>query len=736
MLTLFKVWTMRRLSIICIGIALMSNAVFAALTDSFEYENWDEAAAAGWKIAYGSSSGVSFVTSAPDSAGVTDGLKALMIDVPGNNSTNMGMSRSFSSTLQREWTLVFDWYLTGTATGQLPETGMRSQVKVRSSANNDEVGFWIQYNNDGGGVYPRTLDFIVNTAAGGNSGWKRIDKLYNAGDPTTGDFPLALINGWNRFELSSKAEGDLDKVTVIVNGIEVYTTTGAYGIAMDEVLFGYWRQTYANKDGYYDNLKMAIGSFWGAHNPIPNNGSSGQFTDVTLSWEAGLDPNDPTMVNPAIKKHYVWLSSGDPADPNLTLAAAIDVSNYNDPAADGSFAPATDFYYDSTYYWMIEEGIDDGQGGVYPPGEPNNIVGPVWSFQTAASVPAITLQPVSIRAYPETTAEFRIEYLSVSAVTGVTWYKNGLPLSADGDISVFWDQHSSTLSIANVDGDDEASYYAVVTNGEESDPTAAVQLVLNKKLAWYQFEQNADDSAGTNHGTVFGGMDYAAGQITDGGQAYAADPNGTNYILLSTDAYPKAGFGNGLDAFTYSCWVKLAPGEGGIVLGVFNDGQNTGLRFSINSVENDISVYMRQQGAAAINPRASALATDSQWHFVAATYDGSDMKIYIDGVRQTTATNSLNSFAAWQYAMTVTAVNSRGSINDRFSGQIDDLKIYNYAFTGEDIAQEYLGVEGGWICDADQPELAYDFDKNCQIDLGDLAIFAATWLDSNRVYPQ
>jgi hypothetical protein len=145
---------------------------------------------------------------------------------------------------------------------------------------------------------------------------------------------------------------------------------------------------------------------------------------------------------------------------------------------------------------------------------------------------------------------------------------------------------------------------------------------------------------------------------------------------------------------------------------------------------------MRQEGNAAIGPWTSALATDSQWHFVAATYDGSDMKIYVDGVRKATATNALTNFAAWQYPMTLAALDYQGSINNRFSGQIDELKIYNYAFTSSDIAQEYLGVEGGWICDSEKPELAYDFDKNCQIDLGDLAIFAATWLDNNRIYPQ
>ncbi len=470
-----------------------------------------------------------------------------------------------------------------------------------------------------------------------------------------------------------------------------------------------------------------------AHTPSPANNATGVMTATTLMWEAGLDPNDLTKVNPAIKKHYVWMSNGNPADPNLSLAETIDITNYNDPAADGTYDPIPGLTTDKVYYWMVEEGVDNGEGGVCSVGDPNNFVSPVWMFDTS-TLAEITLQPVSVKADVDSTAEFYIEYSSISTVTGITWYKNGSPLPAGGDISIVWDQTSSTLSIDHVDSSDESEYYAVVTNNNDSDPTDTVYLSLKKQLAWYQFEQNVDDSIGMNNGTDIGGMNYAAGKITDGGQAYAADPNGTNYVLLTTDAYPKAGFGNGLDAFTYSCWTKLDPGEGGIVLGVFNDGSTTGLRFSINSVENDISVYMRQEGGASIQPTTSTLATDSQWHYVAVTYDASEMKIYVDGVWRTTATRTLTDFVEWQYPMVTMAVNSRGSINERFSGQVDDLKIYNYAFTSAEIAQEYLGVEGGWICDTEKPELLYDYDDNCKVDLADFAKFAATWLDSNRVY--
>lgn len=469
-----------------------------------------------------------------------------------------------------------------------------------------------------------------------------------------------------------------------------------------------------------------------ANSPSPANGTAGVLTTDILTWKAGPDPNDLTRVNPAIKKHYVWMSNGNPADPSLSLVATIDITNYNDPAADGVYS-TPGLTTDKVYYWMVEEGLDNGQGGTYPAGDPNNLVSPVWMFDTS-TLPILTEQPVSTKVDAGQTAVFTVKFDSIST-PAARWYKDTVQLADGGDISIVTDSSAATLTIANVDASDEGEYYAVIgNNAGDSDPTDTVYLSLKKQLAWYQFEQNTDDSIGTNNGTVVGGMDYVAGKVAGDGQAYAADPNGTNYVMLTTDAYPKAGFGNGLDTFTYSCWVNLAPGEGGIILGVFNDGQTTGLRFSINSVENDISVFMRQEGGAFINPGTSTLATDSQWHYVAVTYDGSQMKIYVDGVWKTTSTNTLTNFIGWQYPMVTTAVNSRGSINERFDGQIDDLKIYNYAFTSAEIAQAYLGVEGGYICDTEQPELVYDLDGNCKVDLGDFAMFATTWLDSNRVY--
>jgi len=471
------------------------------------------------------------------------------------------------------------------------------------------------------------------------------------------------------------------------------------------------------------------------HASSPADQAVGVLPGAALTWNAGLDPADLTNVNPAIKKHYVWMSSGSVSDPNLVLAATIDITNYDDVTADSVYMAG--LVFDGTYSWMIEEGIDNGLGGTYPAGDPNNLVGPVWTFKTVGMVPNITVQPASVKVDAGQTAVLSLEYHSASSASAA-WYKDGVALVSGGNITIATDSASSTLTIENAQESDAGAYYAIVTNvgGGDSEPSATAYLAMKKRLAWYKFEQNLNDAEGLNDASEEGQMQYAAGPISADGQAWAADPNGTNYGLLTTEAYPKAGYGNGLEEFTYSCWVKLEAGQGGVILGSLNLNPTTAIRFSVNGVENDISTYLRQEGGQAVTAYTPALSRDSQWHHVAFTYDGSEMKVFVDGIRKATATGTITNFVPWEYPMTLMAINGRGTIDQRFSGQLDDLQILNYALTKEQVVQQYLGVTGGWICDPEAPELVYDFDDNCQVDLGDLAYLAAEWLKSNRIYAQ
>ena len=57
-------------------------------------------------------------------------------------------------------------------------------------------------------------------------------------------------------------------------------------------------------------------------------------------------------------------------------------------------------------------------------------------------------------------------------------------------------------------------------------------------------------------------------------------------------------------------------------------------------------------------------------------------------------------------------------------GRLDDVQIYDFALDADGVARLYTGVMGP-LC-AVYPE--YDYNKNCVVDLGDLAIFASDGL--------
>ena len=73
------------------------------------------------------------------------------------------------------------------------------------------------------------------------------------------------------------------------------------------------------------------------------------------------------------------------------------------------------------------------------------------------------------------------------------------------------------------------------------------------------------------------------------------------------------------------------------------------------------------------------------WHHIVGIWDGNTMKVYLDGKqssitasRSGTLTNTAHNFSIGRLG----AYN-----NEYFQGQIDDVRIYNYALTQEQVKQ-------------------------------------------------
>ncbi len=470
--------------------------------------------------------------------------------------------------------------------------------------------------------------------------------------------------------------------------------------------------------------------------PTPANGATavGEPEDdvmVTFQWDAAPNPLNPTVVDPEVKKHLLYINGGT-TDPNMYKIGEVNVTDYNTKTA--SFGPVA-LDYDKTYSWRVVEALSDGKGGILADEDPNNYVGDTWTFSTLLSVPDYTVQPQSVRFTPGETVTFTAEYTSLSPVTAV-WYKDEQPITIGGRFTLSLDDSSVALEIQDSVLADEGNYYCILTSEGGSTPTDSAILISKKLLAGYEFENGLVDTVGTNDGTAVGGLNIVDGKI---GEFAAESADGSGYILLSVDAYPKAGFGNGMDQFTYSFWIKpsaVQSGEGRI-LGCFNLGNHTGMQVGVNA-NNALRFYMRAENEVSISiDTPTNAAPDGVWSYVTLTYDGANLTFFVNGeINTTAAVAELTNFIPWEYPMTYMSKNSRGTMTESFVGQLDSFNIYNYAMDEYEVADIYVGDTGKTVCiQSQKPEAKFDFNNDCAVNIQDFAMLANSWL-SCGLYPQ
>jgi len=131
--------------------------------------------------------------------------------------------------------------------------------------------------------------------------------------------------------------------------------------------------------------------------------------------------------------------------------------------------------------------------------------------------------------------------------------------------------------------------------------------------------------------------------------------------------------------------------------------------------------------------------SEGVWHHAVSTYDGSNMRVYVDGVLANTCVAT--------GAISTTAVGVRiGSFESNgyaFKGFIDDARIYNRVLSETEIAALYRsgevvrknvsanGLVGHWTLDEGTSTIAHDFSGNSSNNFGTLSNFAFSGATSN-----
>lgn len=149
--------------------------------------------------------------------------------------------------------------------------------------------------------------------------------------------------------------------------------------------------------------------------------------------------------------------------------------------------------------------------------------------------------------------------------------------------------------------------------------------------------------------------------------------------------------------FTLEAWVKRKTGLGGEIISRYNGGVSG--QYTLR-IENNGNVYFLREVAPYQLISTTAISENS-WHHIAATYDGSYMKIFIDGVLSGSMISGSVSATANSQKILIGARLSSNTVANNFNGTMDDLRIWNVARSQAQIQAamnyELSGSESGLV---------------------------------------
>lgn len=141
----------------------------------------------------------------------------------------------------------------------------------------------------------------------------------------------------------------------------------------------------------------------------------------------------------------------------------------------------------------------------------------------------------------------------------------------------------------------------------------------------------------------------------------------------------------------------------------------------------DLVVESRQSGAEYVV--TNGLKADQRWQHVCVTYEDGWLKVYLNGLLKITESCEMPDVHE-----TAIAIGNDGE-QQIFNGDIDDIRLYDYALSQTEITQLATGDEN---C-IQQYSLEYDFSgpydlPDCAVNFYDLAEFSKHWLESSLEY--
>ena len=385
-------------------------------------------------------------------------------------------------------------------------------------------------------------------------------------------------------------------------------------------------------------------------------------TQTTSGTYAVLDSSIATTTNnraTTLQFSSSWLS---PGSTTAILLVLTQQSGFGAYAASEFFNPLK-----STGGLFTLNGSTSGGGGaiVLPaftsPGTTTATIGSPFTFQVVAS-----------NSPTQWTLSGAPSWLTINSGTGLL---SGTPPAGATSPTV-------VVSAINAAGTVNQQITITLTGGSTGGGGSTALQLGAGLIGYYKFEGNANDSAGTNHGTPVNGLTFTTSRS---GFGQAANFSGVNQsITIPHTAAMNVAAGGGL---TVSLWVNTPNPKAGSNGSRLVDKQTAGVADGWTFDTYDLNKQGRnvvRLGSANAGLNSTGTFTTNTWQHLAFVYTGSVVTFYVNGVASGFGNigNLINNTLPIQLG----APRGAQAAGELFQGQMDELRLYNRALTASEIA--------------------------------------------------
>ena len=335
--------------------------------------------------------------------------------------------------------------------------------------------------------------------------------------------------------------------------------------------------------------------------------------------------------------------------------------------------------------WTVNNNLTSESIEGYPPFPTDSYLLSIWSKELFINDPTPDEEapstPQSLVATPLSLSSIQLDWQASSdnqRVSGYQIYQDGVFLRNVTGFTVIIDNLSPATPYS-------FTVVAFDASGNESDPSLEVSSTTLERtnpndflLAHWPLDEISGNSVTDVIGNRVGNFSGTP-ELGDGVVSIDSDED-----RIDVNTFDVVG-----NQITLSCWVNLDSVEGFAkearfiskasstasddhywMLGNINDG--TAIRFRLK-VDGVTSTLISNEGVISVGQR----------HHLVATFDGTTMRIYVDG---TLVASQVNSGTISSGNVTIGLGNQpSGAGNRGMRGDLDDVRIYSYAVLAEDI---------------------------------------------------